>query len=47
MVDPANIEDCQWVKISNGSNKGTITIFKEKFGGSGPLLSLNQRNGLR
>lgn len=45
MVDPSNIEDCHWIKTSNGSKKVTIskiskpkyaaknTVFKEKVEG--------------
>ena len=29
-VDPANVEDCHWIKTSNGSKKVTIKLLKQK-----------------
>ena len=56
MVDPANVEDCHWVKTSNGSKKVIIKLSKredaakirssKKIGRDGPLRSWNQRQSL-
>ena len=30
MMDPANIEDCRWIKFSSNSTKVTLNLLKRK-----------------
>lgn len=30
MMDPANIEDCHWIKFGNNSTKVTLKLLKRK-----------------
>ena len=30
MMDPANTEDCHWIKFSNNSTKVTLNLLKRK-----------------
>ena len=56
MVDSANVEDCHWIKTSNGSKKVIIKLSKQKDAakirsskkvkGDEPLLSWNQGQSL-